>query len=57
MFFGKYLSPRLYISYGVGLLQPLNTVRIRYTLSTRWMLEAESGSFANGADLIYTIER
>lgn len=57
MFFGKYLSPRLYISYGVGLLQPLNTVRVRYTLSTRWMLEAESGSFTNGVDLIYTIER
>lgn len=57
MFLGRYLSPRLYVSYGVGLLQPINTVRIRYTLSTRWMLEAESGSFANSADLIYTIER
>ncbi|MGA9853047.1 MAG: translocation/assembly module TamB domain-containing protein [Gammaproteobacteria bacterium] len=56
LFLGRYLSPRLYVSYGVGLLQPINTVRIRYTLSTRWMLEAESG-FANSADLIYTIER
>lgn len=58
MFFGKYLSPRLYLSYGVGLGQAaVNIVRIRYTLSTRWMLEAESGNFVNSADLIYSIER
>ncbi len=56
MFLGKYLSPRLYISYGVGFTQPINTLRIQYTLSTRWMLEAETG-FASGADLIYSIER
>ncbi|MGB9429129.1 MAG: translocation/assembly module TamB domain-containing protein [Gammaproteobacteria bacterium] len=56
MFLGKYLSPRLYISYGVGFTQPINTLRIQYTLSARWMLEAETG-FASGADLIYSIER
>ena len=55
MFLGKYLSPRLYISYGVGLYQPINTVRIRYQLSTKWILEAESG-IASSADLIYSIE-
>lgn len=56
VFLGKYLSPRLYISYGTVLGQSLNTLRIQYTLSTRWMLEAETG-FASGADLIYSIER
>ena len=56
MFLGKYLSPRLYISYGTVFGQPFNTLRIQYTLSTRWMLEAETG-FASGADLIYSIER
>lgn len=55
LFIGKYLSPRLYVSYGVGLLQPINTVLIRYQLSTKWILEAQSG-MANSADLIYTIE-
>ncbi|HEX5340297.1 MAG TPA: translocation/assembly module TamB domain-containing protein [Gammaproteobacteria bacterium] len=55
LFIGKYLSPRLYISYGTGILQSISTVRIRYTLSTRWMLEAESGA-ASSADLIYTLE-
>ncbi|MGH8307170.1 MAG: translocation/assembly module TamB domain-containing protein [Gammaproteobacteria bacterium] len=56
MFVGRYLSPRLYISYGTGLGQVFNTLRIQYTLSARWMLEAETG-FASGADLIYSIER
>ncbi|MGH8371339.1 MAG: translocation/assembly module TamB domain-containing protein, partial [Gammaproteobacteria bacterium] len=55
LFIGKYLSPRLYVSYGAGILQSINTIRIRYTLSTKWMLEAESGA-ANSADLIYTLE-
>ncbi len=56
MFVGRYLSPRLYISYGTGLGQVFNTLRIQYTVSARWMLEAETG-FASGADLIYSIER
>ncbi|HEX6549341.1 MAG TPA: translocation/assembly module TamB domain-containing protein, partial [Gammaproteobacteria bacterium] len=55
LFIGKYLSPRLYVSYGAGILQSINTIRIRYTLSTKWMLEAESGA-TNSADLIYTLE-
>lgn len=55
LFIGKYLSPRLYVSYGAGILQSINTIRIRYTLSTKWMIEAESG-VANSADLIYTLE-
>ncbi|HET7650059.1 MAG TPA: translocation/assembly module TamB domain-containing protein [Gammaproteobacteria bacterium] len=55
LFIGKYLSPRLYVSYGAGILQSINTIRIRYTLGARWMLEAESGA-ANSADLIYTLE-
>ncbi|MDE1886833.1 MAG: translocation/assembly module TamB domain-containing protein [Gammaproteobacteria bacterium] len=56
MFLGKYLSPRLYISYGTVFGQPFNTLRLQYTLGARWMLQAETG-FASGADLIYSIER
>ena len=51
LFLGKYLSPRLYVSYGFG----IGTFRIVYTLSTHWLLQAESGS-ANSADIIYTLE-
>jgi translocation and assembly module TamB len=53
---GRYLSPRLYISYGVSLTQSLNTVKLRYTLSERWTLKTEAGQ-ARGADLVYTIQK
>ncbi|HET6656101.1 MAG TPA: translocation/assembly module TamB domain-containing protein [Gammaproteobacteria bacterium] len=53
---GKYLSPRLYVSYGIGLFEPVNTVRLEYTLSSRWKLVTESSSIASGGDLIYTLE-
>lgn len=53
---GKYLSPRLYLSYGIGLFEPLNTVRLRYRLSSKWSVEAESGE-ENAADFKYTIEK
>ena len=29
---GKYLSPRLYMSYGISLTESINTVKMRYTL-------------------------
>ncbi len=53
---GKYLTPRLYISYGVGVVDRLQTLRLRYQLSRRWTLEAESGLYS-GADLLYNLER
>jgi autotransporter translocation and assembly factor TamB len=53
---GRYLSPRLYVSYGVGLIEPINSLNLRYKISEKWQLEAESG-INHGADLLYTIER
>lgn len=52
---GKYLSPRLYVKYSVGLAGAFNELRIRYELSKRWALETETG-LQGGADLLYTIE-
>ena len=53
---GRYLSPKLYVSYGVGLIDSINTLNLRYKLTERWQLEAESGEY-QGADLLYSIER
>lgn len=53
---GRYLSPRLYISYGVGLIESVNTFTIRYQISDKWQFKAQSGA-SQGADLLYTIER
>jgi translocation and assembly module TamB len=54
---GKYLTPSLYVSYGIGLFEPVNTVKLRYAFSKRWRIETESSSEASGGDLIYNIER
>ena len=53
---GKYLTPRLYVSYGIGLLNAINTFNLRYKLTDKLAVEAASG-LASSADLIYTIER
>lgn len=53
---GKYLSPRLYVNYGIGLLEPVNTFRLRYKLDKNWQFQSETGVHS-GADIIYTIER
>ncbi len=54
---GKYLTPSLYVSYGIGLLDPVKTVKLRYAISKRWRLVTESSSEASGGDVIYNIER
>lgn len=51
---GKYLSPKVYVAYGASLFEPLRTVQIRYLLSSRWTLVAETG-VATGADILYEI--
>jgi translocation and assembly module TamB len=52
---GRFLTPRLYVGYGVGLFDPVSTFRIRYRLTERWTLQGESGKASSG-DLLYTIE-
>jgi len=52
---GKYLSPKLFVSYGVGLFQPGHFFRLQYDLTKRFKLVGESG-LVQGGDLLYTIE-
>ncbi len=53
---GRYLSPKLYVSYGVGLIESVNTFKIRYQISDRWQLIGENGE-QQGADLLYTFDK
>lgn len=53
---GRYLNPRLYVSYGISLTEQLNTFKLRYTLGDHWTLKAELGQ-AQGADIVYTIDK
>lgn len=54
---GKYLSPRLYLSYGVGLFEPGQVITLRYRLSRRWSFEAQNATDFNRASLNYRIEK
>ncbi|MEJ1966285.1 MAG: translocation/assembly module TamB domain-containing protein [Gammaproteobacteria bacterium] len=51
---GKYLSSRLYVSYGISFTEQLNTLKLRYTVGKRWTIKTEVGK-DSGADLFYTI--
>jgi len=53
---GKYLSPRLYVSYGISLVDEINTLKLRYTIGDQWVISAESGQ-ESAADIEYRIER
>ncbi|MBC7983645.1 MAG: translocation/assembly module TamB domain-containing protein [Candidatus Obscuribacterales bacterium] len=53
---GKFLSPRLFVSYGISLTESINTLKLRYTLSDRWRLKTESGQ-NQSADIEFRIER
>lgn len=54
---GKYLSPKLYVKYGVGLFENTNTFYIRYLLSDKLVIESTSSTEAQGGDILYTIEK
>jgi translocation and assembly module TamB len=53
---GKFLSPKLFVSYGVSIAEAINTIKLRYTLNQRWALKAEAG-LEQSADLEFKIER
>jgi translocation and assembly module TamB len=53
---GKYLSPRLYLSYGVGLFDPGQVITLRFRLSHRWNFEAENATDFSRASFNYRIE-
>jgi autotransporter translocation and assembly factor TamB len=54
---GKSIHPRLYVSYTVGLLDPLNMFRVRYQLSRHWAVQSQANSQGDtGGDILYGIE-
>jgi len=53
---GKYLSPKLFISYGIGLFQQGYTFRMQYDLGHGFKARTETG-IESGGDLLYTFER
>ena len=54
---GKYLSPRLYLSYGVGLFAPGEVVTLRYRLTRLFNIEIQNGTLSSRAGINYRIEK
>ena len=54
---GEYLSPRLYLSYGVGLFEPGEVVALRYKLSDDVGVKVEVGSRETRTGVEYRIEK
>ncbi len=56
LYIGKYLTPRLFVRYVVGLFDQTNSMGLRYELTEGLRLEAESG-VTQSVDMIYKFER
>ncbi|WP_289680391.1 translocation/assembly module TamB domain-containing protein [Candidatus Venteria ishoeyi] len=54
---GKYLTPDLYMGYGIGLFDAVNIFKVRYNLTRNITVEADTSAKANGMDIRYTLER
>jgi translocation and assembly module TamB len=52
---GKFLTPKLYLSYGRSLVTGGNLFQLRYDIFRHWQIETQSGS-ESGADLYYKLE-
>ena len=51
-----YLGERLYLSYGIGLYEPINVLTARFYLRARLWVEVIS-SLENSLDLYYSFDR
>ena len=54
---GMYVLPRLYVSYGIGVFEDGNVLKLRYDLGRGFGIRATSGQRESGMDISYTIER
>ena len=54
--FGTYIAPRVYASYGIGLFDNENVIRIRYDLQRGFGVILTSGQKESGVDLSYRFE-
>lgn len=55
LFLGKYLTPRIYVQYGMGLFQNAYVFRLRYDLTRHWKVQTETGEYSGG-DLLFQWE-
>jgi autotransporter translocation and assembly factor TamB len=44
------------VSYGISIVEAINTIKLRYSINERWSLKAEAG-LEQSADIEFKIER
>ena len=54
--FGTYVAPRVFVSYGIGLFEEENVIRVRYDLKRGFGVTGSSGGRESGVDLSYRFE-
>lgn len=54
---GQYLSPRVYLSYGVGLFEPGEVITLRYKLSKDLSIQAQRGPEDTRAGIEYRTQK
>ena len=54
--FGTYVAPRVFVSYGIGLFEEENVIRVRYDLRRGFGVTGSSGGRESGVDLSYQFE-
>lgn len=56
VFIGKAITPRLFISYGVGLFNNEQIFMTHFKLSQHFYLQTDNSNLDSGADIFYTFE-
>lgn len=53
---GKNIGRRLFVSYSIGILDPINIITVSYFINNNWSLQTQTSTINNGIDLFYSIE-
>lgn len=53
---GKALSPRLYVSYSLGILKPISILQMSYLLNKYFTVQTTASTYGNGVDLLFKKE-
>lgn len=52
---GRYISSKLYVSYSIGLMDPINIFKVTYLINKKWSLQLMNSILGSGIDLLYSI--
>lgn len=53
---GRYLSPKIYVGYGVDVVDQLTSFHLDYILSRRWTVRTQTSAAATAADLMFSLD-